>query len=76
MKQTIKRLLCLLASVIFAGVSAFAQVTTSSLGGRIVDENGTPVVGASRRDVRYAQDNFGSSAYRAGQAAMPLSGQS
>ena len=47
MKQTIKRLLCLLASVIFAGVSAFAQVTTSSLGGRIVDENGTPVVGAA-----------------------------
>ena len=47
MKQTVKRLLCLLVSVIFAGVSAFAQVTTSSLGGRIVDENGTPVVGAA-----------------------------
>ena len=47
MKQTIKRLLCLLASVMFVGVSAFAQITTSSLGGRIVDESGVPVVGAA-----------------------------
>lgn len=47
MKQTIKRLLCLCVAVMFVGVSAFAQVTTSSLGGRIVDENGTPVIGAA-----------------------------
>ncbi|MGM9736674.1 MAG: carboxypeptidase regulatory-like domain-containing protein [Candidatus Cryptobacteroides sp.] len=47
MKQTIKRLLCLVVSVMFVGVSAFAQVTTASLGGRIIDKAGVPVVGAA-----------------------------
>ena len=31
----------------FAGIAAFAQVTTSSLGGRVVDQNGEPVIGAA-----------------------------
>jgi len=31
----------------FAGVVAFAQVTTSALSGRVVDQNGEPVVGAA-----------------------------
>ena len=46
MKKAIK---CLLASLaaIFVTVSAFAQVTNSSLGGSIVDENGEPVIGAA-----------------------------
>ncbi|MGM9767732.1 MAG: TonB-dependent receptor domain-containing protein [Candidatus Cryptobacteroides sp.] len=47
MKQAIKRLLCLLCAVMSVGVSAFAQVTTSSLGGRVSDNNGEPVVGAA-----------------------------
>lgn len=47
MKQTIKCLLCLFVTVMFVGVSAFAQVTTSSLGGRISDKSGEPVVGAA-----------------------------
>ena len=38
----------LLATVmVFAGIAAFAQVTTSSLGGRVVDQNGEPVIGAA-----------------------------
>ena len=46
MNQTIK---CFLAAVvaIILGVSAFAQVTTSSLGGRITDENESSVVGVA-----------------------------
>ncbi len=46
MKQTIK---CLIAALVamFAVVSASAQVTTSSLSGRVVDVNGQPVVGAA-----------------------------
>ncbi len=31
----------------FAGIAASAQVTTSSLGGRVVDQNGEPVIGAA-----------------------------
>ena len=31
----------------FAGIAATAQVTTSSLGGRVVDQNGEPVIGAA-----------------------------
>jgi hypothetical protein len=31
----------------FAGIVAFAQVTTSSLSGRVVDQNGEPVIGAA-----------------------------
>ena len=46
MKQTIK---CLIAAFVamFAVVSASAQVTTSSLSGRIVDANGDAIVGAA-----------------------------
>lgn len=47
MKQSFKRLLLLFVAVAFAGVCTFAQVTTSSLGGRVVDEAGAPVVGAA-----------------------------
>ncbi|MGN1210534.1 MAG: TonB-dependent receptor domain-containing protein, partial [Candidatus Cryptobacteroides sp.] len=47
MKQAFKCLLCLCVAVISVGVSSFAQVTTASLGGRIVDDNGAPVVGAT-----------------------------
>ena len=32
---------------LFAGIAATAQVTTSSLGGRVVDQNGEPVIGAA-----------------------------
>ena len=46
MKQTIK---CLIATFVamFAVVTASAQVTTSSLSGRVVDANGEPVIGAA-----------------------------
>ena len=47
MKQTFKCLLCLICAAMSMGVSALAQVTTSSLGGRIVDADGEPVVGAA-----------------------------
>ena len=47
MKQTIRCLLCLLVSALMFGVSAFAQVTTSGLNGRVSDESGAPVVGAA-----------------------------
>ena len=47
MKQTIMRTLCLLCTVMFMGVSAFAQVTTSALGGKVTDNAGQPVVGAA-----------------------------
>ena len=46
MKQTIKSLLLSLVAVMFA-VSAFAQVTTSSLNGRISDKSGEGVPGAT-----------------------------
>ena len=45
MKQTIKRLLSLAAAMVFV-VSAFAQVTTSSMSGRVSDAQG-PVQGAA-----------------------------
>ena len=47
MKQTIMRTLCLVCAVMFMGVSALAQVTTSSLGGKVTDNAGQPVVGAA-----------------------------
>ena len=47
MKQTIMRLLCLFGAVMIMGVSAFAQVTTASLGGKVVDKAGEPIVGAA-----------------------------
>ena len=46
MKQTIKCLIAALAAMLMS-VAAFAQVTTSALGGRIVDAKGEPVVGAA-----------------------------
>ena len=41
------RTLCLLCTVMFMGVSAFAQVTTSALGGKVTDKAGQPVIGAA-----------------------------
>ena len=46
MKQTIKCLVAAFAAMLVA-VSAFAQITTSSLGGRVTDANGEPIVGAA-----------------------------
>ena len=46
MKQTIKCLIAAFAAMLMS-VAAFAQVTTSALGGRLVDVNGEPVVGAA-----------------------------
>ena len=46
MKQTIKCFIAAFAAM-FVAVSAFAQITTSSLGGHIVDVNGEPVIGAA-----------------------------
>ena len=46
MKQTIKSLLLSFAAMLFV-VSAFAQVTTSSLNGRVADQKGEPVAGAT-----------------------------
>lgn len=47
MKQAFKRLQLFLGAVIFMSVSAFAQVTTSSLNGSVLDDAGEPVVGAA-----------------------------
>ena len=46
MKQSIKCLIAVLAAILMS-VAAFAQVTTSALGGRVVDGNGEPVIGAA-----------------------------
>ena len=46
MKQTFKCLFAAFAAMLVA-VSAFAQITTSSLGGRVTDANGEPVAGAA-----------------------------
>ena len=46
MKQTIKCLIAVFAAMLMS-VAAFAQVTTSALGGRVVDANGEPIVGAA-----------------------------
>ena len=46
MKQSIKCLIAVFAAMLMS-VAAFAQVTTSALGGRVVDGNGEPVVGAA-----------------------------
>ena len=46
MKQSIKCFVAAIAAMLVA-VSAFAQITTSSLGGRVVDAIGQPVVGAA-----------------------------
>ena len=47
MKQTVKHLLCVFAAAILASVSAVAQITTSSLAGRITDQAGEPIIGAA-----------------------------
>ena len=46
MKQTIKCLIAAFAAMLIS-VAAFAQVTTSALGGRVVDANGQPVIGVA-----------------------------
>ncbi|MBO4339813.1 MAG: TonB-dependent receptor [Bacteroidales bacterium] len=46
MKNAFKSFLLAFTTLI-AGVSAFAQVTTSSLSGRVVDQSGEPVIGAA-----------------------------
>ncbi len=46
MRQTLKSFLAAFAAILM-GVTAFAQVTTSSLNGQVSDENGQPVVGAA-----------------------------
>ena len=46
MYQSFKRILTAFA-VLLVGISAFAQVTTSSLGGRIIDETDQPVPGVA-----------------------------
>ena len=46
MKNAFKSLL-LAFTTLFAGVVCFAQVTTSTLQGRVVDQNGEPVIGAA-----------------------------
>ncbi len=46
MKQSIKFLLAAFAAM-FVGVSAFAQITTSSLNGRVADASGEAVIGAA-----------------------------
>ncbi|MBE6216950.1 MAG: TonB-dependent receptor [Bacteroidales bacterium] len=47
MKQAIKCLLCTLCAAFAMGVSAFAQVTTSSMNGSVTDNAGEPVVGVA-----------------------------
>ena len=46
MRNPFKSLLLALITM-FAGIAASAQVTTASLGGRVVDQNGEPVIGAA-----------------------------
>ena len=46
MRQTIKCFIAAFAAMLVS-VAAFAQVTTSALGGRVVDANGEPVIGAA-----------------------------
>ena len=46
MKQTFKCLLLALAAMFVGGGISFAQVTTSSLNGRVSDTADQPVVGA------------------------------
>ena len=46
MKKILQSILPALAAL-FVGMTAAAQVTTSSLGGRVVDQSGEPVIGAA-----------------------------
>ena len=47
MSQLFKRLTTCIAALMVVSAGAFAQVTTSSLGGRIVDEQGEPALGVA-----------------------------
>ena len=46
MKQSIKCIFAVFTAMLVA-VSAYAQITTSSLGGRVIDVNGEPIAGAA-----------------------------
>ena len=46
MKNALRSLM-LVCIAMFAGIVAYAQVTTSALSGRVVDQNGDPVIGAA-----------------------------
>ncbi len=46
MYQSVKRFLLAFATL-FAGLAAYAQVTTSSMSGQIADESGEPLIGAA-----------------------------
>lgn len=46
MKQTIKQF-ALTALSLFVAFAAYAQVTTSTMSGRIIEANGTPIIGAT-----------------------------
>ena len=46
MRQSLK-LFALTAISLFVAIASFAQVTTSSMSGRIIDVDGTTVVGAT-----------------------------
>ena len=46
MYQSVKRFLLAFATL-FAGLAAYAQVTTATLNGKILDSNGEPVIGAT-----------------------------
>ena len=46
MKSTIRKIALTLLSI-FAATAAFAQVTTSSISGKITDESGTDLAGAT-----------------------------
>ena len=46
MKQLIKQLTLILC-LVFSGSAVFAQITTSSLSGRVTDENQEPLTGAA-----------------------------
>ena len=46
MYQSVKRILLAFATL-FAGLAAYAQVTTSSMSGQIADESGEPLIGAA-----------------------------
>ena len=47
MRKGLTKIVSLIAVILMMSISAFAQVTTSSINGRITDENGEPMVGAA-----------------------------
>ena len=46
MRKGLTKIVSLIAVILMMSISAFAQVTTSSLNGRITDENGEAMAGA------------------------------